>query len=594
MKRPIEIPIGENQELQKMKRDAAQKQIDELHAKLYIKPTGQNLKIYRRTLDTLHLADAYKTIGDVPMMLIECRKAIRFCKENWSQIETLDPGRADNVFKNFYKAHILMAPHSFHHYLVAIEWNYPDEMKFYTNRYVVMAEWVRELQALEDNRLDILGLSAPPRTGKTGIGSLFVSWVIGRHPDKSCFFASHTNQMAEKFIDDVYRLITDERRCWEKVFPGLQIDKSVEGKYIDLSPKSWPNNYKTLYARGIDGNMAGILEASHLIYCDDLIKDIEEALNPTRVATANLKYSTDIKQRRTNSNVNELHIATRWSVHDVVSTIEMDNEDNPRAKFIRKPGLDENGESNFMFPHNPMTREHFEGLKRSMDDVSFECIVQQNPIERDGLVFPRDSLNYYEGVLPDGEPDFIRFAADIAFGGADFLSMPVAAGYGWDAYIIDVVHLSATKETTRPMVIDAIIQNGCTRGFFEANNGGQEYAEWIAAELKKRGYRCAIESKKAPTNKSKLDRILEAQSEIKGLYQDEEGYRLHFLSKTAREHARSPKMYEQYITHLCNFNQSAKYIGKQKDDAADSTASLVKNMLGVGHATKVKVFARPF
>ena len=60
------------------------------------------------------------------------------------------------------------------------------------------------------------------------------------------------------------------------------------------------NPYHTAYFRGIDGNMAGILEASWLLYCDDLIKNIEEAMNPTRLETARQKYSIDITQRKTN------------------------------------------------------------------------------------------------------------------------------------------------------------------------------------------------------------------------------------------------------------------------------------------------------
>ena len=412
-------------------------------------------------------------------------------------------------------------------------------------------------------------------THNTGIGSLFLTWLMGRHPEKSMLFATHTGRMARKEFTDIYNLITDPRRCWGEIFRGLEIAKSVEDLWIDVTPKSAPNNYRTIYFTSIDAQKAGVMEASHLIYCDDLIGGIEEAMNPVRLDTAWEKYTTDILQRK-NGPVKILHIATRWSVRDPLTRIADTNESNPRAKFICVPGLNEDGESNFNFKHNPLDKQHFLTLKESMDPVSFSCIVQQSPVERDGIVFTRDSLSYYDGVLPGTEPDEVVFAIDVAFGGGDYLCMIVAYVYGMDVYIQDVVYSKGTKEETRPQVVATIIKNGCSRGFMEANAGGEDYADWVSARLKKEGYRCLIETKRAPVTKTKLNRILEAQSEIKSAITDGTGFRLHFLSpKTA---PRTP-MYEEYMKHLTSFNQGAKFIGKQKDDAADATASLVTNVL---------------
>ena len=210
----------------------------------------------------------------------------------------------------------------------------------------------------------------------------------------------------------------------------------------------------------------------------------------------------------------------------------------------------------------------------------------QNGIERDGMLFEERSLKFDADELPDCEPDMIGFAADIAWGGGDFFSMPIAPLYGQDAYVVDVVHIDAPKEVTRPMVVEKITRYQCTRGFMEANNGGDEYSSKVDSELRKQNYRCNITTAKAPNTKSKLDRILACQDEIKGIIPDEaqeSGIRLHFLSKSARK--RLPdggKMYDKYIEHLTKFNQKAKFQGKQKDDAADATASLVTNVLG-GH-----------
>lgn len=424
-------------------------------------------------------------------------------------------------------------------------------------------------------------------THNTGIGELFLAWIIGRHPDKSTLFATHTNGMAIKAQTDVYNLITDPRRGWSEIFPGFTIEKSVEYLWMDLSPKENPNTYKTIYFRGIDGSFAGILEASWLIYCDDLINGIVEATNPDRLNNAWQKYGTDISQRRVDDNVKELHIATRWSTKDVLSRLEEENEGNPRAEFIKVPGLDEKGESNFLFPYRPMTKEHFEKLRDHMDEVSFECIVQQNPIEREGLLFPESSLKLYD-KLPDGTPDRVCFACDVAWGGGDYLSMPIGKVYGMDVYIDDVVHSPADKYTTKPLVVGAIIRSGATAGFFEFNNGGDEYMDDIVKEIRKRGYRCAIKGNRAPSNKSKLDRIIATAPEIKGSILDGSGYRLHFKSKALRH---GDKAYMMFMKHLTEFNEGARFQGKQKDDAADATASLVTNELS--HASSGSMTSLP-
>lgn len=554
--------------------DQAKKEIlirDIAAAKGKLKDT--RVRGFQRIVNCSKLMGAYRELQDEKGTCKYAKLLIREVQKFSSQLDGRSKKELKYINGAYRRAFLALAPYSFYHYLVCMEWNYPPEMTFYANRICVMKDWAHELENLEFGEYDILGISGPPRSGKTGIGELFLSWLMGRHPEKSILFATHTNQMAVKTQQDVLNLITDPRRGWGEIFPQLKIEKSAEYLWIDISPKDQPNNYRTIYFRGIDSSMAGVLEASWLIYCDDLIRGIEEAMNPSRLDNAWVKYSTDISQRRTNSSVKELHIATRWSTSDPLTRIEKDNEGNPRAKFIKVPGLNDQGESNFNFKYNPLDTRHFMKLKELMDDVSFECIIQQNPIDREGLLFPESSLLMYER-LPDDIPDRICFACDVAWGGGDFLSMPVAYVFGHDVYIHDVVHINAPKDVSKPAVIEAIIRNQASGGFFEANNGGDEYAEDIKTGLKKLGYRCNISSGRVPTTRSKLDRIVSCVPEIKGTITDGSGYRLHFKSKHQRD-----EQYNVFMKHLTSFNQMQKFQGKQKDDAPDALASLVTNVL---------------
>ena len=221
--------------------------------------------------------------------------------------------------------------------------------------------------------------------------------------------------------------------------------------------------------------------------------------------------------------------------------------------------------------------------KDLMDTVSFECLIQQNPIERLGIVFSEEELTKFLS-----EPDYgleRRIAAvDVAWGGGDSLSMPICSEYSnHDVYLTDVIFSQGKKEETIPLVVNAIIQYQITCCYFEANNGGDMYAEKVQEELKKKNYKCNIMWGKVPTTKSKLDRILACQGAIKGVPASD--YRL--LVKE-RKIIRNHRMYNNFLDELTKFNQSPAMQGKQHDDAPDSLASLFTNVLGYARIGRAK------
>lgn len=484
---------------------------------------------------------------------------------------------------------------SFHDYLIAIEFWKPFEKKFYEPRAYdingkeVLRSLVCDLQDLYDRVILGLAISMPPRTGKSELEKRFIAFVMGMKPSGSTFFASHTNPMANKFYREICMLIEDPSYCYKDIFPGVAIvDKSAEDKYIDIGEKE---TYKSFYARGIDGNMSGILEANELLCCDDLIRDSEEARNPDRVKTAVIKYAEDIKQRRKNEFVLELHIGTRWATQDVIGCLQEEHSEDERWRFRKIPALDENGNSNFLYRVDPMTAEHFHMIKRTMfmadgNDISFNCIYQQEPADREGILFPAGNLNYY-GKLPNGTPDRIIMAVDIAWGGNDYFSAPIGFMFGNDIYIDRVIHVNremATKDKTQPRVVREIIANKITSAHFEANNGGDEYTDRIRDGLREHGYRCNVTDARVPTNKSKNDRIVSCTTEIMGLNPD--GYRFLYRRNQSGEYA-------VFMRHLTNYNQSGKHIGKQFDDAADALSSMVINLLGTKpKLNPIKIFDR--
>lgn len=219
-----------------------------------------------------------------------------------------------------------------------------------------------------------------------------------------------------------------------------------------------------------------------------------------------------------------------------------------------------------------------------MDTVSFECLIQQNPIERLGILFDWEELTKF---IEEPEAGLQRriAAVDVAWGGGDSLSMPIASEYdNHDVYLRDVVFSKGKKEETIPLVVNAIISNEITCCFFEANNGGDMYAEKVQEELKLKGYRCNIMWGKVPTTKSKLDRILACQGAIKGVPSSD--YRLLVKERKA---IKGNKMYNDFLDEVTKFNQSPEMQGKQHDDSVDSLASLFTNVLGIARSGTAKM-----
>lgn len=479
--------------------------------------------------------------------------------------------------ENFYWLHkrslLFDAPIDFDAYLQYVEFDREPSKKFYLPRRRIIKPIVDSLQQIEDDELDLLAISQPPGTGKSTLGIFFLSWQMGKYPDMPNLASAHSDKLTRSFYDGVNSIITDPEYLWQDVFPGVNIvGTNSKDETIDLGK---PKRFKTLTCRSIDGSLTGATRCERILYADDLVSGIEEALSKDRLDNLWGKYTNDLKSRK-KLGCKEIHIATRWSVHDPIGRLERQYEGDPRAKFLALPALNENDESNFDYDYGVgFDTKYFLDMRNSLDDVSWKCLFQNEPIEREGLLFPEEELLYYNGVLPDGEPDRKVSVCDIAWGGGDSLSMPICYIYGEDAYVVDVVFNNGDKEVTRPIVVGKLKQHLPHQNRFEANNGGDEYADKVDEMLREEGIKLNITHRKAPSTASKLSRIIQAAPDIKKLY---------FLDKKHRS-----KEYSKFMKELTSFMQTGK---NKHDDAADSLAMLTVLLEHPGGS--VEIIKRPF
>ena len=566
----------EEAEMKRYREEAARKNIEKYREILRLDYTGIKRKpygLYKASIYFDALAESYRTLGDIENVKWCAHQIIDIVQKKSQNLrEMVDEKEQRITIQHYQNAHFLLAPYEFEMFLKCLEVAVPEDGKFYASRSNIIRKDVLLLQDLEEGKLKGLSISAPPRTYKTALGIRFLTWCALRHPEESCMFVSHTNKMCR----DVFRKVLDMLNSAEvqRIFPGMTINQSAEDLWIDIYPKSSENGYHSIYFAGIDSNMAGVINCSWLLYCDDLLTE-QDARNPDLVEASWDKYATGILQRVSSRNYRELNIATRWSTKDVVTTLENKKQNDPTWKFVKRPAQDPiTRESNFLFRKNPLTKEHFEEIRQYMNDIDYECIYQQNPMDKQGLLFPENELQTFK-ELPNQPPDEIFGACDVAFSGADHLSLPIVYRYGDEFYIADVVFDSRGYTQTEPVVANFIIQHHPNRIQFEANNGGEFYANDIKNMIKGKSV-CRIDTKRTPSSIGKGARIEQFEPIIK---------KFKFLDKKLYKFD-SP--YGLFIKELCSYNMN----GKNKHDDAPDSLAMAASMIRTNNSGKVAFFNR--
>ena len=540
----------------------------------------------RTTMAYLNLLNSmrsdYEAVGYQTECIDICKEIANFCLTTKLQ----DPSVSD----------ILLASYDsrarcgdFRAYCIALEWNRPIERQFYLPRRRILEKHglIQAFQDLSDDKLDFLCLNLPPRIGKSTMSLFFLTFRAGLYPDLAILGNGHSTYLTQSFYNEVLNIMTSEEYRYFQIFPKLKLVKqNAEYSWIDLNHTK---RFHTLMFRSVDGGTTGLAEASNLLYCDDLVKDVETANNPDRLEKLFYTYTSTIQDRKVQRLCKdgvyrpcpELHVNTPWSINDVTNRLIAlygENGANPRVRIISVPCYDENGESNFMYDYGKgFDKYYYQQLQKAEDPVIFSAKYLMKCIEREGRPFTADQLTFYY-ELPDEKPDRIVCYSDVAHGGEDYYSMPIGYVYGNEVYIDDVLFVNKLDDDkTRPLVVNKIMQHHVQRAGFEENNGGKLYADLIIKDLKLKHYRCNVTSHKVPTNKSKRDRILSCQSEIKGVADEFGSYRIYFKAYEARK---DNNEYNEFMLNLSNWSQKDGIIQrKQHDDAPDSLAGLITNVL---------------
>ena len=475
----------------------------------------------------------------------------------------------------------------FDSFMLAIEANRAPSEQFWRPRRSHLLPICEALQAMEDDELDELFLSCPPRVGKTSLVVFFLLWVMGRGPERSNLYCSFTAKPVETFYDGLLEVLNDPVTYdYGVVFPGLKlVGTNANDCTLDLERRK---RYHSFTGRPIGGSLNGSCDCYGYIVADDLVSGIEEALSKDRMASLWYKVDNNFLTRA-KEKCKRLWIGTRWSLVDPQG-IRLDLLTNEpkyasvRWKYINTPALDENEQSNFDYAYGVgFSTEYYQmrraSFERNNDMASWLAQYMGQPIERDGAVFNPDDLRYYNGILPDGvDPDRVFMAVDPAWGGGDYVAGPVIYQYGDDLYVADVVYDNSDKRVTEPLIVKKVVDNNVQALFIEATKMTASYPQEVDAMLREKGVKVNIQSTtKHFTGTGKEQRIFDKAPDIRE--------RMIFL-----ESGKRTKEYELFMQNLFAFS-----IGKrnQHDDAPDSLA-IALSMAIFGSVNRVEIVKRPF
>lgn len=494
-------------------------------------------------------------------------------------VDTRDFKAAEEFDNLLFRSLLFCAPHYFDAYLQAVEYGKPLDKKFYLPRRHYLRRYVEGYQEVLEGKLDFLSISMPKRCGKSQLGINFTNMLSGKFPDRSTLMEGTGDDLVQSFYKGCLEYIQQPNDYhFYDIFPESKlVQTNADTKVINLLHKS---RFPTVMCRSIDARQVGLSEATNLLYLDDCVEGREEAKNRQRLDDKWEVISGDIIGRAIEGTPIVI-CGTRYSLYDPIGHLQEEmRKQGKRCKIIETPALDPvTDESNFEYireGRKVFTTQYFRDQREMLSAEQFESEFQQQPFEAKGILFPEASLNRYFELPVDREPDSIIAVCDTADKGADYCSMPIAAVYGDEVYIVDVVFDDSPPEVTKPECAKALMDNLVVAGTFESNNAGTYFARDVQQILTDRKYICNIRTKRTISNKQ--TRIEFASDNIIK----------HFYFKDPSLYARNSQ-YAMFMKQVTTYTRSGKV---PHDDAPDSLSLLENELRGLVGA-KVEVFKRP-
>ena len=287
-----------------------------------------------------------------------------------------------------------------------------NEYHWSWHHYAVCAEYE---QILADGKGTLL-LSMHPQSGKSSLTNLFISYYLGKYPNRSVIYCTYNANRAEAFTkNDLMNIIFDVK--YKELFPHIQLkydlderENSNKNKYLRKKASLTDTGFSFIgyrgrfMAAGMGQGIAGT--PAHLAVVDDALASKEAAMSEIIVAKT-LKWIKYDVLSRCQPNATKVFINTRWSTRDPIGYMLEEYEKNkgkpnyPVPRYLNFPAqLEAWHERNQYDKRNVgefLWEVYSEKYAIAMsDEEEWLSLYQGEPMDTRGIVLKAEHIRYYD------------------------------------------------------------------------------------------------------------------------------------------------------------------------------------------------------
>lgn len=383
------------------------------------------------------------------------------------------------------------------------------------------------LERILKGELRRLIINIAPRYGKTELAvKSFISHGLALNPSAKFIHLSYADNLALDNSEAVKDLIQSQE--YQLLFPEVQIKKDSRAK-----DKWYTTKNGGVLARAAGGQVTGFgagivddideflsdtefegqtdldkkMNFGGAIIIDDPVKP-EDADSDTAREKVNSRFDSTIRNRVNSRNTPIIVIMQRLHPNDLAGYLQREGEED-KWEVIELPCIKSDGTALWEFKH---TVEELQKMKKA-NEIVFERQYMQNPKPKAGLLFPTESLNYFdinEGALKD--PDFTFVPADPANEGGDDFAAGTFKLVGDKIYLTDVLYNTDGADFNENALVQLIKESNANSVGVESVFGWVETANRVREELDRVNFEGEFRLLRPRTNKH--SRILNRSSFI--------------------------------------------------------------------------------
>ena len=413
-----------------------------------------------------------------------------------------------------------------------------------------------QLHRVESYELELLNINIPPRFSKTELAAVnFIARVIGMNATSNWLYITASDELRSETSIRIRDIVSHP---YFKIMYGVELKKDQNSKNLWRTTQGGGLKTATIFGQVtgfgagqmVDEDTADLMRSFEGAQVWDDINKIDDSdtQNANNDKVTRTIFNT-LLSRKNSSDTPIINIQQRAGLSDATEQlIEHYGKDNPKVNFMVMPVITDG----IPLWNWKLNVEQINDLRTSPKTSHvFDTQYMQNPTPKEGLVWEKSTLQYYDELPPESTWDIRLGYSDPADVGIDNHSVPFAVISGGLVYVHDVIFSQLNLTEIQPTLVERIKQHKIDELFLEVNNAGALFRRDLAEQID-----CPIFGLKNTTNK--MSRILAQEGWVRQYFR-------------FRQDSLPESDYDKFLQQVWRILRDGTY---KKDDAPDSLAGL--------------------